>query len=140
MLEAMGALNTRLEQEKGIRLAIRVGIHTGLVVIGEMGGEGRHEQLALGETTNIASRLEGLAQPNTVVVSDTTYSLVEGYFSCDDLGTHILKGVETPIQIYKVREATGVQGRLDAAMKRGLTPLEGGDSPWLCSFTICFRR
>jgi class 3 adenylate cyclase len=61
-----------LEKAKGVRLAVRIGIHTGPVVIGEMGGGGRHEQLALRETTNIASRLEGMAQPDTVVISDTT--------------------------------------------------------------------
>ncbi|MCZ6876471.1 MAG: AAA family ATPase, partial [bacterium] len=128
IIEAMGDLNTRLEKDKGIRLAVRIGIHTGPVVIGEMGGGGRHERLALGETTNIASRLEGMAQPNTVVVSETTYRLIEGYFSCDDLGTHTLKGVATPMQTYQVRETTGVQERLDAAMTRGLTSLVGRES------------
>ena len=54
ILAAMGDLNTRLEQEKGIQLAVRLGIHTGLVVVGEMGGAGRQEQLALGEVPNIA--------------------------------------------------------------------------------------
>jgi class 3 adenylate cyclase/tetratricopeptide (TPR) repeat protein/energy-coupling factor transporter ATP-binding protein EcfA2 len=125
IVEAMRDLNTRLEKDKGVRLAVRIGIHTGPVVIGEMGGGGRHERLALGETTNIAARLEGLAQPNTVVISDTTYRLVEGYFRCDDLGMHTLKGVATPIQTYQVLQATGVHGRLDAAMTHGLTPLVG---------------
>jgi class 3 adenylate cyclase/tetratricopeptide (TPR) repeat protein len=128
MIQDMGDLNTRLEQDKGVRLAVRIGIHTGPVVIGEMGGGGRHEQLALGETINIAARLEGIAVPNTVVVSETTYRLVEGYFACDDLGTHTLKGVETPMRTYRVRQATGVQGRLDVAMTRGLTPFVGRES------------
>jgi predicted ATPase len=60
-----------------------------------------------------------------VVISDTTNRLVEGYFACDDLGTHTLKGVATPMQTYRVREATGIQGRLEVAMARGLTPLVG---------------
>src|SRR6516162_2707876 len=63
ILAAMGDLNKGLQQTTGIQLAIRLGIHTGLVVIGEMGGAGRQEQLALGETPNIASRIEGLAAP-----------------------------------------------------------------------------
>jgi len=66
MLAALGDLNSRLQQAKGIQLALRVGIHTGLVVVGEMGGAGRQEQLALGEVPNIASRIEGLAAPNTL--------------------------------------------------------------------------
>ena len=66
ILAAMGDLNSRLQQAKGIQLAIRLGIHTGLVVVGEMGGAGRQEQLALGEVPNIASRIQGLAAPNTI--------------------------------------------------------------------------
>ena len=126
--ETMNALNDQLERDKGVHLAVRIGIHTGPVVIGEMGGGGRYEQLALGRTTNIASRLEGLARPNTVVISDTTYRLVDGYFVCDDLGLHELKGVETPLRTYQARQATGVQGRLDMASTRGLTPLVGRES------------
>jgi class 3 adenylate cyclase len=64
ILEAIEALNARLEPAKGITLAVRLGIHTGLVVVGEMGGEGRYESLALGEVPNVCSRIQGLAQPN----------------------------------------------------------------------------
>jgi class 3 adenylate cyclase len=70
ILAAMRDLNTRLQQAKGIQLALRVGIHTGLVVVGEMGSQGRQEQLALGQVPNIASRIQGLAAPNTIVVSE----------------------------------------------------------------------
>src|SRR6266446_371259 len=66
ILAAMGELKTRLQRDKGITLAIRLGIHTGLVVVGQMGGQGRQEQLALGETPNIASRIQGLAAPDTL--------------------------------------------------------------------------
>ena len=62
LLEAVGALNVRLEREAGIRLAVRIGIHTGPVVIGEMGGGGRQKQLALGDTPNIASRIQGVGR------------------------------------------------------------------------------
>src|SRR5215813_7533882 len=88
ILEAVEALNTRLESAKGITLAVRLGLHTGLVVVGEMGGAGRQEQLALGETPNIAARLQGLAAPNSLAVSEATYRLVEGYFTCESLGEH----------------------------------------------------
>ena len=86
MLDAMGGLNVRLEQEKGIRLAVRIGVHTGLVVVGEIGQGASQENLALGETPNIASRIEGVAEPDTVAISAATYQLVQGYFICDDLG------------------------------------------------------
>ena len=121
-------LNRRLERERGIRLAIRVGIHTGLVVVGQIGGASRHEQLALGDTPNIASRIEGLAASDTVAISDATYRLVEGYFTCQALGVQRLKGVVQPMPVYRVVEASSTQSRLDVAMTRGLTPLVGRES------------
>src|SRR5215831_15191877 len=86
ILNAMGDLKKGLQQAPGIQLAIRIGVHTGLVVIGEMGAAGRQEQLALGETPNVAARMQGLAEPNTVALSAATYRLVQGYFECQDLG------------------------------------------------------
>ena len=125
ILEAMGGLNTRLEQEKGIRLAARIGIHTGLVVVGEIGKGASQELLALGETPNIASRVEGIAEPGTVAISASTYQLIRGYFDCEDLGQHELKGVDEPQQVYRVVRTSGAQSRLDVATTRGLTPLVG---------------
>jgi class 3 adenylate cyclase/predicted ATPase len=125
ILDAMGTLNTRLQQAKGIRLAVRLGIHTGPVVVGTMGSGGRHEQLALGETPNIAARLQSLAAPDTVAISDTTYRLVQGCFRCNDLGLHSLRGVETPLQVYCALGESAAQSRLDVAGATGLTPLVG---------------
>jgi class 3 adenylate cyclase/predicted ATPase len=125
IVEAMGALNRRLGPEQGVRLAVRVGIHTGLVVVGELGSGGRQEQLALGETPNIAARLQGLAAPGTVVISAVTQRLIAGYFTCHALGSQPLKGVPTPLALYHVVRATAVQQRFDVAAARGLTPLVG---------------
>src|SRR5215813_13142980 len=124
MLAAMGDLNARLQHEQGIQLALRLGIHTGLVVIGEMGGAGRQEQLALGEVPNVASRLQGLAAPHTLVVSNATYHLIQGYFACQDLGVQTLRGVAEPITVYQILRESGATSRLDVAQPRGgLTPL-----------------
>src|SRR5262249_7329754 len=128
ILDAMGDLNQRLQQTKGIQLAIRLGIHTGLVVIGEMGGAGRQEQLALGEVPNIASRIEGLAASNTIAISEATYRLVQGYFDCQDLGAQTLRGVAEPVHVYRILQESGARGRLDVAVTRGLTPLVGRES------------
>jgi class 3 adenylate cyclase/tetratricopeptide (TPR) repeat protein len=95
-------LNPRLEQEKGVQLTVRIGVHTGPVVVGEMGGGGRHENLATGETVNITARLEGLAASNTVVLSQVTARLVRGAFALEDLGRHALKGVADPMPVFRV--------------------------------------
>src|SRR5215831_1302851 len=102
ILNALKQLHTRLEQDQGIRLALRIGIHTGLVVVGDIGEGPRQEQLALGETPNVAARLQGLAAPDSVVISDATYRLVEGYFDCRSLGEQILRGVSQPLLLYQV--------------------------------------
>ena len=125
ILDAMGPLNARLEQEQGIRLAVRVGVHTGPVVVGAMGGGNRQEQLALGDTPNIAARLQGLAAPDTVVVSAATHGLIEGFFTCQALGEHALKGVEEPLRVYQLLAESGAQTRLDVVTTRGWTPLVG---------------
>jgi class 3 adenylate cyclase len=125
ILNAIATLNHRLAPRYGRRVAVRIGIHTGLVVVGEMGGGGRHERLALGETPNLAARLQSLAAPDTVAISATTYRLVQGYFRCDELGIQSLKGVETPMQVYRVMGASAAQSRLDVAGATGLTPLVG---------------
>jgi len=125
ILDAMEDLKKELQQTRGIQLALRVGIHTGLVVVGEMGGAGRQEQLALGETPNIAARIQGLAASNTVAISEATYRLIQGYFECQDLGAQTLRGVAEPLHVYRVLQASGARGRLDVAETRGLTPLVG---------------
>jgi class 3 adenylate cyclase len=70
-------------------LQVRVGIHTGLVVIGDIGVGGRTEQLALGETPNLAARIQGLAEPNTVLISAVTQRLIDGQFDSQPLGAHL---------------------------------------------------
>src|SRR5262249_18144034 len=103
IVQAIATLNTHLKAQYGVQLAVRLGIHTGPVVVGVMGGGGRHEHLALGETPNIAARLEGLAPANTVVISAVTARLVQGAFALENLGTHPLHGVTEPMMVSRVR-------------------------------------
>ena len=107
-------------------LSVRIGIHTGPVVIGEMGGGAKSEVLAVGDTANIAARLEGIAAPDAVVISAATLRLVPGMFLTQDLGTPPLKGIAKPIRAYAVLQATGVRSRLDVDPST-LTPLVGRD-------------
>jgi TOMM system kinase/cyclase fusion protein len=128
LVEAMRVLNACLESRQGVRLAVRVGIHTGLVVVGEIGGGNRQESLALGETPNMAARLQGLAAPDTVAISAATFRLVRGYFTAQDLGAHSLKGVTAAMQVYRILGESAAQSRLDIVGAAGLTPLVGRDS------------
>ena len=125
IVEGLEHLNTHLKQEKNISLSVRVGIHTGLVVVGEMGGGERREQLALGETPNIAARLEGLAEPNTLLISCTTYRLIGRFFECEEKGAHVLKGISQPMELYQVKNESTVRSRLDMMATTALTPLVG---------------
>src|SRR5262245_28365449 len=149
IVEAVGHLTTRLAQEglcradaelaatryappaptqsrqRGVHLAVRLGIHTGLVVVGEVGGGTRQEQLALGETPNLAARLQGIAAPNTVVISAATLQLLGSFFACQSLGTPPLRGVTQPLEVYQVLYESMARSRLEAVGSIGLTPLVG---------------
>jgi predicted ATPase/class 3 adenylate cyclase len=118
-------LNPRLEREHGVQLAVRLGIHTGPVVVGAMGGGERHEHLATGDTVNVASRLEGLAAPNTVVISRVTERLVRGAFALEDLGLQVLKGVAEPMPVFRVLGAVARDD--DATRAAGVPFLVGRD-------------
>src|SRR5262249_37503793 len=128
----MPYLNSRLRQTLGAQqvapLQVRIGIHTGLVVVGEMGSEDYRDPTAIvGETPNIAARLQEITEPDTVVISAPTHRLIEGFFACQDLGPHMLKGVSSPVPAYRVLGESGARGRLEVAATRGLTPLVGRD-------------
>lgn len=107
----------------------RVGIHTGLVVVGDTGrGDPSVPRSAVGETPNIAARLQGLAPPGSVVVTERTRALASGLFEYNDMGAHALKGLSEPIRLYRVTGARATESRFEAARAGvALTPLVGRD-------------
>ena len=125
IVEAMVSLSAGLDAA----LQVRIGLHSGLVIAGESGtGAARLERAAVGATPHVAARLEGIATPGTVVISDATRELVDGYFDLEPLGERELKGVARPIGVYRVRRFTGAVGRLDVAGRRALRPMVGRDA------------
>lgn len=103
IVEAIAGLNEELRGQDGPELAVRIGIDTGPVVVGEVIGENYSEELSVvGETPNIAARLQGLAQPNQVILGPLTRELAGRDIDCEDLGTHQLKGIAKPIQTWRV--------------------------------------
>ena len=120
----------RLRREFGRDdIGVRVGLHTGEVVVAEMGaGARRQENDVVGETPNIAARLQGIADRDAVVISEATRPLVDGWFELESLGAHDLKGVARPIGGHRVIGPTAATSRMDASAGRGLTPLIGRDT------------
>lgn len=117
-----------LETDIGTRLQIRVGIATGMVVVGDLTGEGAaKEQAVIGETPNLAARLQTFAEPGTVLISESTHRLTDGHFDCCNLGPVALKGWAEPIPAWQVLRASGVESRFEAQHKTRLKPLIGRD-------------
>jgi class 3 adenylate cyclase/predicted ATPase len=106
-------------------LQVRIGIHTGPVMVGAIGTGERTERLALGETPNIAARVQGQAEPDTVVISQATSRLVHGFFTCEALGPQSLKNVAAPIDLYRVHGEGEARTRFEVSVQKGLLPLVG---------------
>lgn len=125
IVETIARLNGAPRWDPTVRLAVRVGIHTGLVVVGQVGGSDRQEQLALGETPNIAARLQALAGSDTVLIGAATYRLIHRAFRCADLGARSLKGVTKPVHVYQALEPSSAVSAIASGEGETLTPLVG---------------
>ena len=134
IVEAIQKFDTRQVCEKDLTLAVRIGIDTGLVVVGQRIGKGPSEEvMVVGETPNMAARIHALAYPNNIVISQGTKSLAEGVFNFADNGIHKLKGFSEPVQAWRVlgksvEATTGnnrVLTRFEAKLISGLLPMVG---------------
>ena len=123
---AIGDALVHLETSAGETLAARIGIATGSVVVGELIGDGAaQEQAVVGETPNLAARLQALAEPGSVVIGAATRRLLGGLFELDDLGPKRLKGFAEPLAAFRVAGEGGAEDRFEARQAAGLTPLVG---------------
>jgi class 3 adenylate cyclase/tetratricopeptide (TPR) repeat protein len=122
---ALREYGTQLEAEHGSSLPMRIGINTGIVVVGKIGDDLRMEYTAVGDTVNLAARLQQVAPPGGVVISDATHKLISIYFDSRDLGVLRVKGHSAPVHAFEVVRARIRRTQLDAAGERGLTPLVG---------------
>lgn len=125
IIEAMKSLSDRYREQIGADVGVRVGVHTGLVVVGDMDTDDVLESNAVvGKTPNMAARIQSLAEPNTLYLSDSTYRLVGGYFECIDMGRQELKGISQPVHIYRAVHESTARSRLEATSSH-LTPFTG---------------
>ncbi|MGH8067245.1 MAG: adenylate/guanylate cyclase domain-containing protein [Candidatus Entotheonellia bacterium] len=122
--EAVQAYGERLQRDKGIDMRLRIGVNTGLVVVGRIGDNLRMDYTAQGDTTNLAARLQALAEPGTILVSEPTYRLTHGYFTFRSLGARQIKG-HTPVQVFEVSGRQVGRSRIDIAAEYGLTSFVG---------------
>jgi len=116
----------QLKSEKKMPpIKMRIGIHTGPVIVGTLGNDLRVEFKAVGDTVNLASRTEGLAEPGTTYVTEDTFKLTEGFFRFEALGEKKIKGKEEPVKVYQVIAPSTRRTRFDVSAERGLTPFVG---------------
>src|SRR5262245_25793250 len=131
LIAAVIALKTR------VSLQTRVGVATGLVVVGDLLEAGEvQERGIVGETPNLAARLQGMADPNTVVIAEGTRKLLGNLFELEDLGANDLKGIAGPVRAWKALRASSVDSRFEAFHAAGLTPLVGREE----EFELLMRR
>jgi class 3 adenylate cyclase len=113
IVDGMAKIGARIRQRLGVEAPVRVGVHTGTVVTGFSSGAGRQPDV-VGAATNLAARLQAVAEPGTVVISDVTRTLVEQSFELAPLGKRALKGIAEPVEVFRVARARPVDARLEA--------------------------
>jgi class 3 adenylate cyclase/predicted ATPase len=127
----------RLDSHADVRLQARAGIATGIAVVGDLIGEGAsREEAVVGNVPNLCARLQALAEPGDVVISEVTRRLVGGLFELSDLGPQRLKGFAKPIMAWRVAGEIRAEGRFEARQTAGLTPLVGREE----EITLLLRR
>jgi class 3 adenylate cyclase/predicted ATPase len=122
ILDVVGTLHLA----RGVKLQARIGVASGVLVVGDLVREGvTQENAAIGETTNLAARLQSLADPNTMVIAPETHRLVGALFEYRDLGTQTLKGFAVPVHVRQVLRGSKVESRFEAQHLSGTSPLLG---------------
>lgn len=119
---ALEAYQHELKRERGISFQVRQGLNTGLVVVGSIGSDLRMDYTALGDTTNVANRLQQAADPGRILISEATHRLVAGYFHTRSLGGLPVKGKTDPVPAWEVIGAREPRTRLEVEADSGLTP------------------
>jgi class 3 adenylate cyclase/tetratricopeptide (TPR) repeat protein len=126
IVEAMAELNAAVPRPPGVELAVRIGIATGPVIVGDQIGEGTASETAVvGETPNLAARLQALAQPNQIILSAATRAMLGDHFDLADLGAYELKGFTEPVPAWRVLSAREVESRFAATRTGSAAPLVG---------------
>jgi hypothetical protein len=126
IVDAIAELNAATRRPSGVELAVRIGIATGAVIVGDQIGEGTASEIAVvGETPNLAARLQALGQPNQIIVSSATRAMLGDHFDLEALGAYDLKGFAEPVPAWRVLSARDVESRFAATRTGSFAPLVG---------------
>lgn len=115
----------KIKNDTGVDFAMRIGLNSGPVIVGSIGDDLRMDYTAVGDTTNLAARMESTAKPGSVLVSDNTYKIVKSYFEFESTGKIDVKGKEEPQEAYELIKPSKVETRLEASIAKGLTRFVG---------------
>ncbi len=137
--ETVAGYSEQLKREQGVELQLRLGLNSGLVVVGKIGDDLRMDYTAVGDTTNLAARMQTQAEPGTILITDATHRLVSDYVRWESLGSVLVKGRSTPIAVFKVVGRQRRRTRLEIAADLGLTGLVGRRRE-LATLGDCFAR
>jgi class 3 adenylate cyclase/tetratricopeptide (TPR) repeat protein len=137
--KALEGYQDELRSRRGISFQVRQGLNTGLVVVGSIGNDLRMDYTAVGDTTNVAARLQAAADPGRIVISEATHRLVGGYFYTRSLGEFPLKGKAEPVRAWEAISARVARTRLEVGAEGGLTPFVGRDRELQLLFE-CFEK
>jgi class 3 adenylate cyclase/tetratricopeptide (TPR) repeat protein len=136
---ALEGYQAEIQSRQGISFQVRQGLNTGLVVVGSIGNDLRMDYTAVGDTTNVAARLQAAADPGRILIAEATYRLVTGYFHTRPLGELALKGKAEPVRAWEVISARIARTRLEIGAERGLTPFVGRERELQLLFE-CFEQ
>ena len=137
--EALEGHRAELRRQRGIEFQVRLGLNTGLVVVGSIGDDLRMDYTAVGDTTNVAARMQQAAEPGRILVSEATHRLVSGYFHTRPIGALTVKGKAEPIRAFEVIAARADRTRIDVSEEQGLTAYVGREHE-LAVLRECFER
>jgi class 3 adenylate cyclase/tetratricopeptide (TPR) repeat protein len=123
--ETISGYSAQLHESRGVAVRLRLGLNTGPVVVGRIGDDLRMDYTAVGDTTHVAARMQELAEPGSILISEPTQRLVEGYVHCEPMGTMQLQARDTPVSVFKVTGRKRARSRLELGIERGLTEFIG---------------
>jgi ABC-type glutathione transport system ATPase component len=121
----MGEYGEKIKKDMGVDFRMRAGLNSDHVVVGSIGDDLRMDYTAVGDTTNLAARMENAAEPGSILVSENTQKIVRSYFEFESIGKLAVKGKEEPQEAYKLIKAGEIETRIGASIAKGLTRFVG---------------